>query len=409
MKTKEILLPEEIITLPLESDDIYLSIKIGNAQIGGSIVTNNKRIITKGVLSELTHIGALKTLENGKITIRTNILDVNAYSNSCVMTCTITNQNNIILYSKIYNENAPGNGILSFISNFTFKVLAIFLIFWFFTVRSLAQTDISQPSVSLFDNTQVSEQLNPQNINISLLGILQSGGSIEFSPYWLISHPDLFAKDVYTTKFPVLYNSSVSLSSLSIDSTRNFALGLRSRLFQFRNKKNLAYIDSLRQKIEEFLIDINLDTSKIELYRESYMRAIINPTFSVDFSFATGSEFEDLHNIEFNRQSFWINTTYRNKFTYFSLLLRYTNDNIKEHKYFFDSGISANYEKNNFYIGFEVAKRFDLDTNLKLVVVSSIKLNKFMYLSCAVGKNFDNTLIVVGGINAGITFEKLKI
>lgn len=411
MKTKEITLPEQTINVS-QDDNLYVSIKIGNGQIGGSIITNLGKVITKGVMSELTHFGNLRTLEEDKVTIRTNILDVNAYSNNCVMSTTITNQDNKVLYSKIDNENAPSNGVLSFVAKYVFKVLSVFLIFAIFSGNPAysQNSKTPNPSLMLFDNGHTNSPGELSDLSISLLGVIESGGSIEFSPFWLIPHPELTIDNVYKSKFPILYNSSISVASLKLDSVNNFALGFRTRIFQHRNNISLRHIDSLKTQIQGILSEPDIDTTKLKSYREAFVYAAERPTFYAELAGASGSEFEAFKDIVFNRYSLWINMVYRQSDNiYFSGILRYSNDNTKSRIQFFDTGLSINYEKPNFYFGLELAKRFQKESNLKIVFASSLKLNEFIFLSCALGKNFNNSLIAIGGVNVGLTFEKLKI
>ncbi len=403
MKTKEINLAEEIINI-LPTDDLFISVKIGGGQIGGTIITSNNNIITKGVLTELTSLG--KKFTNGKITVRTNILDVNAYSNSCVINTTITNQDNKILYSKILNENAPANGILSFINKFLFKITAIIFLIFFINIGGYSQiNNMPSPSLSALDNGYV----NPGDLNsvsISLLGILKNGGNIEFSPYWLFPR-QINAKEIYMSKFPILQYMSISAAALKIDSINNFAAGARTIIYQFRNKKNKYKIDSLNNEIQNELINTTLDTAKIEYLRKFFISYLQHPTINVEINLASGGKFFNYDSITLNRYSIWSNFNYHySPEYYFSGTFKIS---IEEKKSFIDTGISFNYDKNNYYFGIDMSKRFIKGSKLKVIAMSSIKINDFIYLSSAIGRNFNGSIIAIGGINIGFSIDKLKI
>ena len=95
-------------------DEIYLSIKIGNGQIGGNRVSIDGKVIAKGNLTEPTYIGGFELLKDKVLSIETNVLDVNGFTNRCVITTSIVNQDNEELYSKIDKGDAPENGVASF-------------------------------------------------------------------------------------------------------------------------------------------------------------------------------------------------------------------------------------------------------------------------------------------------------
>ncbi|MBC6993174.1 hypothetical protein QWY85_06500 [Neolewinella lacunae] len=83
------------------SDEIYISIEIGNGQIGGSKVSQNEKLLAKGRLTEPTFIGNSSDLKDSEIEVETNILDVNSFTNICVLTTTFYNQENQVLFTRI--------------------------------------------------------------------------------------------------------------------------------------------------------------------------------------------------------------------------------------------------------------------------------------------------------------------
>lgn len=69
------------------TDTVILTITIGNAQIGGSVVKNKttSTIIGKGEIQNLT-LGTKAELKGKTITVTTNILDANEQTNGVVVT-----------------------------------------------------------------------------------------------------------------------------------------------------------------------------------------------------------------------------------------------------------------------------------------------------------------------------------
>ncbi|MEO2073076.1 MAG: hypothetical protein ABGW99_17235 [Zunongwangia sp.] len=116
-------------------DEIYLSIKIGNGQIGGNRVFLDGQIIAKGNLTEPTYIGGSELLKDKILSVETNVLDVNGFTNRCVITTSFVNQDNEELYSKIDKGDAPENGVASFKGKYLIKYALTLLIFFYFLIK----------------------------------------------------------------------------------------------------------------------------------------------------------------------------------------------------------------------------------------------------------------------------------
>jgi len=172
-------------------------------------------LLAKGDLTQLTYIGKAADLSGNEIEIETNVLDVNAFTNVCVITTTFTNQNNKVLFSKIDNGEAPVNGIANFIAKYIFTFIFVLCIA-FLNTNLYAQENTgnitfqsletpSSPGFILFDQSPASieKPTTPQGLGLSLLGFQQNGGALEFAPFWLTTHPELTAKTMYQNNFPV--------------------------------------------------------------------------------------------------------------------------------------------------------------------------------------------------------------
>lgn len=112
-----------------EQDDLFVSIEIGNGQIGGSKITEGDKILAKGNLKEPVFIGKAVDLNNKEIAIETNVLDVNLFTNVCVIKTTIRNQENKLVFSKIDKGDAPENGVACFKGKYYFSIVVSFLMF----------------------------------------------------------------------------------------------------------------------------------------------------------------------------------------------------------------------------------------------------------------------------------------
>ncbi len=132
METKEYKLqpcPRQVNALS-EQDDLRLSIKIGDGQIGGNNVSVGDKLIAKGDLSKATSLGHAGDIKDQEIEIITNVLDANSMTNDCIVTTTFINQDNQVLFTKTDKGDAPENGIARFTGKYVIKILTIILLFF---------------------------------------------------------------------------------------------------------------------------------------------------------------------------------------------------------------------------------------------------------------------------------------
>jgi hypothetical protein len=120
--------PREVISKSPD-DDIYVSVEIGNGQIGANNIKIKDKLLAKGNISQATYIGKVSDLSE-EVVVESNVLDVNSFTNVCVITTTFRNQHNTVLFSKVDNGDAPENGIASFKGKYLFRVLVILLVFF---------------------------------------------------------------------------------------------------------------------------------------------------------------------------------------------------------------------------------------------------------------------------------------
>ncbi len=107
MKTRNITLSDATVSIK-KGENIYLTVDIGNAQLGSNIVlrVNDKNIIATGEIKELL-IGKAEELAGKIIRISSNISDVNEASNEISVVDTFKNGSQA--YFKI-NNNVESNG-----------------------------------------------------------------------------------------------------------------------------------------------------------------------------------------------------------------------------------------------------------------------------------------------------------
>jgi hypothetical protein len=428
--------PREVTCITSE-DDIFLSIQIGNGQIGGNRVKSNGITLAKGNLTQPTSIGKATFLKTNGVEIDTNVLDVNSFTNMCVITTTFLNQDNAILFTKIDKGDAPEAGIASFKGKYIFKVLIILLIALAgLNPKSFAQktTDEvefknletpSSPGFILLDKapTSIEKPTTPQGFGLGLLGFFQgTGGAMEFAPFWLTTHPKLSAKKMYTNKIPALYNLSVSVASTKIDAVNYLAGGLRTRLFQRYNVTQIKDLGTKEQEITDALSEDTLDLVKIEQLRQEYVGLIEKPVFVIDFAAALGggSTSNSFNNLKLNRWAGWLSFHWQPKGEdfYFSALTRYIN-NERFEEYLveadlIDLGIRFNYDIAKLTISLEYLQRLNLtqedyDDN-RIALAGNYRISDKLFITSTFGKNFSevDNIIALAGINIGFSKSKVK-
>jgi hypothetical protein len=438
MEIKEHKLSPEIRTFNRtgEQDKIYLSIQIGNGQMGGSKVVLGGIQIAKGNLSSPTFIGNSSDLINKVIEIETNVLDVNSFTNMCVITTAIFNQDNKALYTKIDNGDAPESGIASFVGKYKLIVvsLLVFILHLFYPTTTFAQSSIdkvnfqsletpSSPGFILLDKapSSIERPTTPQGFGINVLGLFQgTGGAMEFAPFWLVTHSRLTAEKMYKNKTPLLHHFSISVATIKTDTLSKIAGGFRTRLFQTYSTKKIATLDSIKKEMELALAD--LDIPKIESLQKQYTAIIEKPVFTIDLAAAIGgtSTSNSFKDVDLNRWATWLSFNLRPKAgdVYITALARYIN-NEKMEGYIvktdlLDAGTRLNYDVSKFCIALEYLQRFNFSkkaaADYRIAAVGSYEFSDNIYITATFGKNFTdvNNIIALAGINFGISKSKIK-
>ncbi|WP_224995944.1 hypothetical protein [Cesiribacter sp. SM1] len=97
------------------NSNVNLTVTIGNAQIGSSLVVDNaNNVIAKGDKINI-NLGPGGNLKGRSIIIYTNILDVNSIDNGVILVDHFANVN-----SFMYVDTAPQGGIVSFTRQYNF-------------------------------------------------------------------------------------------------------------------------------------------------------------------------------------------------------------------------------------------------------------------------------------------------
>ncbi|GCC52696.1 hypothetical protein SanaruYs_29340 [Chryseotalea sanaruensis] len=415
------------------NDEIYLSIKIGNGQLGGNKVTAEGKLLAKGNLTTRTHIGNLNSLNQKTIEVETNVLDVNGFTNRCVFTTAFYNQDNKELFSKIDKGDAPENGVASFKGKYIVNFIIVLLFFCcLFNQQVQAQTSAkdltftkletpTSPGLILFDETpsSIEKPTTPQGLGLSLLGLGQNGGALEFAPFWLVDHPNLSAKAMSDKKSPILSHFAISIASAKTDTLSYLSGGIRTRIFQ-SYRSDTTELNNLRTKIEDALADSEFD--RVDSLRKLYIDILEKPVFTIDIAAAMGgsnttNSFDDL---ELNRWAVWMTFNCRPKGDdfYFTILSRYINSEKYEETNIeadlVDIGSRLNYDISKFTVSLEYVHRMNFTTDIlndyRLAAIGSYHLAENIFLTATFGKNFSdvNNIIALAGINFGFSQKKVK-
>ena len=415
--------------------DVFVTVKIGNAQEGGNFVSVDGTELVKGDFSNPKLLGKAADLKDKEMKFETNVLDVNSFSNQCVITTTFTNTNQKVLFKQIDDGAAPKNGIASFQGVYVIKILSVLLFILCFSFSEVhSQTDKSEfssletpasPGFILFDQTPsaIEKPATPQGLGFSVLSLQQNGGAIEVAPYWLKVHPDLTADVFNKLLFPIVEHFSISIASVEADSVQNFAVGFRTRLLQVYDPNHLSKLDTIKKNIRSELSNplSQLNFKKIEELRQKYVDVASRPTLHIDLAGAVGgtSVSKSYKDIEYNRWSTWLSFNYRPKGDdfYFTVLSRYRNNEsltTSTDTDVVDLGSRFNYDIGNFALSLEYLQRFDLTNDdsqdYRLAVIGSYKITNNLSITSSFGKNFEevDNVIALAGINFGLSKSAVK-
>jgi hypothetical protein len=417
-----------------DEDDIYLTVVIGNGQIGGNIVKMGDTVLAKGNLSQPAFIGKVKDLKDKEFTVYTNVVDTNQMTNLCVISTTFKNQENKTLYSNIDKGDAPEGGIASFIGKYFVKlVIGLFILFYgsmAYCQETVQFKDLEMPSTPgliLTDQSQssIEKPTTPQGVGLAILGFYKGkGGAFEFAPFWLMGHPKLTAEKMYKNKFPVLSDLAVSVASSNKDSVVYLSGGIRTRVIQVFGVRILSKLDSIKIELENALSvePQNLDLSKIEELKSAYINLYDKPIFNLDIAAAIGGDSyaNAFDSLDLNRWAAWLTINYRPKGEdfYATILSRYIhNVNFAEYADdadLVDLGARLNYDINKLSLSLEYIQRLNFTENIyndyRLAIVGSYKIMENFFLTSTFGKNFSevHNIIALVGINVGYSKTKMK-
>ncbi|MCW3466921.1 hypothetical protein [Chitinophaga nivalis] len=104
----------------IPASEVSLTITIGNAQIGASVVRSdaNEQIIAKGDIRNLK-LGKAEDIRGKTLKVTTNILDSNTLTNGMVVTCYFEScKPNVVVFQ---DEVKSDGDILSFLLDFNFR------------------------------------------------------------------------------------------------------------------------------------------------------------------------------------------------------------------------------------------------------------------------------------------------
>lgn len=419
-----------------QGDEIFVSVLVGNGQIGGNIIRLNGEILAKGDLTDPTFLGDSNKLGGKEIILTTNVLDVNPFTNMCVITTQFLNQHNQQLYSRIDKGEAEEDDIASFKGNYYFKVLSILLCFFVFGKIGFAQsTNLAQfeelqtpssPGLILLDNapSSIERPTTPQGFGASLLGFFNGkGGAVEVNPFWLTTHANLTAKKLTEKKVPILEYLSVSGATVDYDSLSYLSLGLRTRLLNISSKDQVKKQDSIRQLIIlELSTDLeDMDMDRVKELQVAYGSLVTKPIFSIDLAgaFAGSSINNSFDSLSSSRWGAWMNLNYRpkgNNFYITTLVRFYQNESFEEYNRnssSIDIGTRLNYDIGSFSLSGEYLQRINLSpsgNDNRVALIGNYQISPNFYLTSTFGKNFSssNNIIALLGINFGFSTNKMK-
>ena len=287
----------------------------------------------------------------------------------------------------------------------------------------------TSPGFILLDNTPASIErpTTPQGFGLSLLGFFQgTGSSMEFSPFWLTSHPELTVEKMYKNQFPILYNFSISAVTIKSDSSYYLAGGFRTRLFQIYSQYTIDKLDSIKYLLESALADLSSDTSlsllNIKKLHSDYSNFISKPIFTIDIASAIGSRSatNTFNELGLNLWAAWMSFNYRPKGDdfYITTLTRYkNNENFKENKVItklLDLGSRLNYDINNICISLEYLHRVNITSknysDYRIAAIASYQISENFFITSTFGKNFTNinNIIALAGVNFGFSQSKIN-
>lgn len=285
----------------------------------------------------------------------------------------------------------------------------------------------SAPGFVLADKapSSIEKPTTPKTFGVSLLNLWQ-GGAVEATPFWFTNKP-LFTYEAWIKKKVTIAETfNISIATFKTDTTSTLSGGFRTQVFRIYPKTYIKKILDQEEKVITALTtldaDGNIDLEKVKKESDELDKLEAKGFVAMEIAAAINgsSKTNSFENLQSEKSGVWANFRWSpdKGLLDFVALVRYSwtnNANAKSGKdsAFFDYGIAANYESNNFNISFEYVNRrdFSIQKNYDRLCFTAIyQLNKNIALVASLGKNFDkvDNIITVFGLNFGIANQKVN-
>jgi hypothetical protein len=264
----------------------------------------------------------------------------------------------------------------------------------------------------------IEKPVNPKALALSLINAGESGGAIEFAPFWLTDQPKYTFDNDVKNHFPFWQTLGFSLASGKDNDSTTISAGFRVQLF--RKYSDEADLLATRGKIVMALSSLPVDESAVKALAKELnaKRSKINWNIELAGAYsAFGNTYKEMSG---SKAAAWLNI--RHTPTVFPIdivaLARYTKTIANEARKipeasFIDYGLALSKQGADFDVQLEYVNRRDTDldrTYDRLVFVANYKLMDGIVGVMSFGKDFDEAdeVFTAFGIKFSLSKQSVK-
>lgn len=298
-----------------------------------------------------------------------------------------------------------------------------------FCQATIKITDLNiptSPAFVLMDKSPASieKPSNPKALAVSLINIWENSGAIEFTPYWFKDRPAYTFRANLANRTPVFQTFALSAATAKIDTVTGLSIGFRTQLFRSYSTALTTEILGKAKQITDLLSVENpedLDLEAINEAKKELNALQARTTFTAELAGAWMGHSSASRTLSSARAGFWFNMRYTpDRFPLtFVFLGRYTRSagqlsHSASDSVFFDYGINASYQNEDFDIQAEYVNRRDFSVKEnydRFAFVVNYQIIPGIVAVASLGKNFKkvNNVFALLGIKFGISREIARL
>lgn len=293
--------------------------------------------------------------------------------------------------------------------------------------QPLKITDLNIPTSPAFvfldkSPANIERPNNPKALSLSLLGLNNASGAVEFTPYWFTNRPAYTFEDNVRNTSPILQTLALSIATTKLENATFLSGGFRTQLFRVYSEKSKQTILSKKAEIvRELSNGLNINENRINELKAELNTLKRNTSFVFEIAGAYAGTANDNKTLQANKYGAWTNIKWRpNNFPLdFTALARYTKSFNKDvvtaqDTTYSDVGLNISYAEESFDLQAEWVNRNNKEqanNYNRFVFIANYQILPGTVLVASFGKDFGEVQNIYSalGIKFSLSKEKMRL